>query len=284
MFTLGNGRFTLLQELGYGATASVHLAQDHTCDTCCAIKILSPTYIQSPHALLRMRREFQALSSLHDPHIIQIHEIFEDPPFITMDFIEGQALDQWNSTCGTMPEELLIRLGKILSKTLALTHAQGIIHRDIKPSNILISAENHPVIVDFGMMRVENGMVITATGIAIGTMGYIAPEQLQDAKHADQRCDVYSLGMTLLSLAAGSPPTSTSSLLEQCGSLISEELLTILMRATLSDPNLRTPSMTQLHTQLSRLPQLPPSSKKLYIPRADKEHIHLQKTLSIPTR
>ena len=284
MFTLGNGRFTLQQELGYGATASVHLAQDHTLDTLCAIKILSPTYIQSPNALLRMRREFQALSSLQDPHIVQIHEIFEDPPFITMDFIDGQALDQWNRTCGPMPEALLIQLGKTLSQTLALAHEQGIIHRDIKPSNILISEKDHPVIVDFGMMRVEHGVVITATGIAIGTMGYISPEQLQDAKQADQRCDVFSLGMTLLSLATGHPPSSTSFLLEQCGDLISTQLLTILMRATLSDPNLRTSSMERLHAQLTRLPPPPPTSAQLYLPRSEKKSIHLQKTISIPPR
>ena len=284
MFTLGKDRFSLIKELGYGATASVHLATDHLLEKQCAIKILSPTYMQSSNALLRMKREFQALSTLADPHIIHIQEIFENPPFIIMDFIDGQGLDQWNVTYGLMPEALLIRLGLVLSKTLAKAHKQGLIHRDIKPSNILIKPDDNPVIVDFGMMRVEHGVVITATGIAIGTMGYIAPEQLNNAKMADQRCDVFSLGITLLCLATGLPPISSTKLLESCGDKISPQLLTILMRATLVDPNVRTASMEILYKQLSRVPQPKPTSAKLYIPRKKTPPVHLQKTLSIPPR
>ena len=284
MFTLGNDRFSLIKELGYGATASVHLATDHLHNKTCAIKILSPTYIQSPNALLRMKREFQALSKLEDPHIINIQEIFENPPFIIMDFVDGHGLDQWNAAYGLMPESLLLRLGRTLSKTLSKVHEQGVIHRDIKPSNILIKPDNEPVIVDFGMMRVEDGVVITATGIAIGTMGYIAPEQLHNAKTADQRCDVFSLGITLLCLATGLPPISSTKLLENCGNRLSSQLLNILMRATLIDPNLRTASMETLYKQLSRVPPPEPTSAKLYIPRQSADPLHLQKTLSIPPR
>lgn len=284
MFTLGNDRFSLIKELGYGATASVHLATDHLRDKACAIKILSPTYIQSPNALLRMKREFHALSQLEDPHIIHIHEIFEDPPYIIMDFIDGQGLDQWNATYGLMPEALVLKLGLTLSKTLAKVHKQGVIHRDIKPSNILIKPDNEPVIVDFGMMRVENGVVITATGIAIGTMGYIAPEQLNNAKTADQRCDVFSLGITLLCLATGLPPISSTKLLENCGDRLSPQLLTVLMRATLFDPSLRVDSMETLHKQLSRIPKPEPTSAQLYIPRKSSLPLHLQNTISTPPR
>ena len=105
MFTLGNERFTLIKELGYGATASVHLAKaDHLQYNMCDQNTLSHLYIQSPDALLRMKREFQALSNLKILTSFKIHEIFEDPPFITMDFIDGQGLDQWNETYGLMPE------------------------------------------------------------------------------------------------------------------------------------------------------------------------------------
>lgn len=284
MFTLGNGRFSLIKELGHGATASVHLATDHLRNTTCAIKILAPSYIQSPDALLRMKREFQALSKLEDHRIIQIHEIFEDPPFIMMDFIDGQGLDQWNATYGLMPEHLILALGKTLSATLINVHKQGVIHRDIKPSNILIRPDNTPVIVDFGMMRVEDGAVLTATGIAIGTMGYIAPEQLSNAKTADQRCDVFSLGITLLCLATGLPPVSATKLLEQCGDKLSPQLLTVLMRATLENPSMRTASMEDVHKQLCRIPLPPLSSSQLHIPRRDSTPLHLLKTLSLPPR
>ena len=201
-----------------------------------------------------------------------------------MDFIDGQGLDQWNARYGLMPEQLLLERGKTLSKTLANVHKKGVIHRDIKPSNILTRPDNTPVIVDFGMMRVEDGDVITATGIAIGTMGYIAPEQLNNAKTADQRCDVFSLGITLLCLATGLPPVSGTKLLEQCGDILSSQFLTALMRATLVNPTLRTASMEDFYRHLSRVPQPPSSSAKLHIPYLDSVPIHLQNTLSIPPR
>ena len=280
-FTLSDGRFRLIRELGYGATASVHLAHDNKTNSTCAIKILSPSYLLSSEALPRMRREFCMLSQLEDPHIIQIHEIFEDPPFFTMDFIDGLALDQWNTFKGDMPEALLISLAKTLSKSLSKAHKHGVIHRDIKPSNIIISPEEKPVIVDFGMMRVENGVLITATGMAIGTMGYIAPEQLENAKEADQRSDVYSLGITLMCLATSSPPVSCMHLLEKCSEKLSPALQRILMRATLDNPTLRTQSMDIFYEQLEKLPIENPCETTLHIPTTTVTHILNQKTLSL---
>ena len=280
-FTLSNGRFTLIQELGYGATASVHLAKDRKRNSFCAVKILSPTYLRSKEALPRMRREFEVLSQIQDPHIISIHEIFEDPPFFSMDFIEGQALDQWNMLRGNMPEDKIVYLARTLSKTLSKAHKKGVIHRDIKPSNILISSEEKPVIVDFGMMRVENGTLITATGVSIGTMGYIAPEQLQNAKIADQRSDIYSLAITLMCLASSSPPISSTYLLEQCSEVLSPDLQRILMRATLENPELRTQTMDLFYRQLMRVPDPISSSQSLYIALDEKTKIATQKTLPI---
>lgn len=280
-FTLANGRFRLIRELGYGATASVHLAHDNKTNQNCAIKILSPSYLLSPEALPRMRREFVVLSQLQDPHIIQIHEIFEDPPFFTMDYIDGLALDQWNAYKGDMPECLVISLAKTLSKSLSKAHKQGVIHRDIKPSNILISPEERPVIVDFGMMRVENGALITATGMAIGTMGYIAPEQLENAKEADQRSDIYSLGITLMCLATSSPPISSTHLLEKSSEKLSPALQRILMRATLNNPAVRTQSMDDLYEQLAKLPIETPCADTLHIPTTVVENILNKKTLSL---
>ena len=268
-FTLADGRFTLLKELGFGATASVHLAMDNHKKQTCAVKILSHQYLRSKEALPRMKREFEMLSQLQDPHIIRIYEIFHDPPFFSMEFIDGQSLERWNEHFGTMPEKMIILLGRILTTTLAKAHEKGFIHRDIKPSNILIKPDETPVIVDFGMMRVEHAEGITATGMAIGTMGYIAPEQFHNAKAASQQADIYSLGITLLCLASSSPPVSATHLLEQSQSILSPELLHILMRATLKNPSLRTQNMNELHKQLHRL-SLPVDSestpKSFYLP------------------
>ena len=281
-FTLADGRFKLLRELGFGATASVHLAMDNLTKKTCAVKILSHQYLRSKDALPRMQREFEMLSQLQDPHIIRIYEIFHEPPFFSMEFIDGQSLDRWNEHFGTMPEEMIILLGRILTKTLAKAHDKGIIHRDIKPSNILIKPDQTPVIADFGMMRVEHAEGITATGIAIGTMGYIAPEQFHNAKAASKQADIYSLGITLLCLASGSPPVSTTQLLEKSQSFLSPELLHILMRATLENPSLRTQNMNDLHKKLQRL-SLPTdgeaTTKSFYLPISANPALSEQSTL-----
>ena len=282
-FTLADGRFTLIKELGFGATASVHLAMDNKKKQHCAVKILSHQYLRSTEALPRMKREFEMLSQMQDPHIIRIYEIFHDPPFFSMEFIDGQSLDCWNDHYGVMPERMILDLGRILTKTLANAHQKGIIHRDVKPSNILIKPDETPVIVDFGMMRVEHGECITATGMAIGTMGYIAPEQFHNAKIASKQADIYSLGITLLCLAAHSPPLSATHLLEKSQSVLSPELLHILMRATLENPSLRTQTMDDFYKQLDRISLSKRSligDQRLYLPLSNKASLSEQDTLS----
>ena len=239
---------------------------DHRDDHVCALKILSPTYLRSPQAVPRMKREFTMLTQLQDPHIITIYEFFTDPPFFSMELIPGISLDQWSDLKGPMPEDKLLYLAKVLSKTLSKTHEKGIIHRDLKPSNILVRETGEPVLVDFGMMRVENSTPITATGIAIGTMGFIAPEQFDNAKAAGKPSDIFSLGITLLCLATHMPPYSVTQLLEKAEDHISSSFLRILMRMTLQNPDHRPPSMEHVFTQLSKIRQPPPSPGNLFIP------------------
>ena len=265
-YSLCQGRFSLIQELGFGATASVHLAMDHEQGSLCAVKILSPSYLQSPEALPRMKREFKALSQLQSEHIIDIYDIFEDPPFFSMEFLSGLSLNQWLEVQGRMPEDKLLFIAKTLTQTLGMCHNHGIIHRDLKPSNIIMAAEERPVLVDFGMMRIENGTPITATGIAIGTIGYIAPEQLENAKEADHRSDIFSLGVCLLCLATALPPISITRLLEEAEKTLSPAFVRILMRMTLQNPVHRPQSINKVHEQLCRLHLPTPSDIKLFIP------------------
>ena len=271
-YSLCQGRFSLLQELGFGATASVHLAMDHQRNSLCAVKILSPSYLRSPEALPRMRREFKALSKLQNKHIINIYDIFEEPPFFSMEFISGLSLYQWVEHKGKIPEDKLLFLAKTLTQTLGECHDHGIIHRDLKPSNIIMAAHDRPVLVDFGMMRVEDGTPITATGIAIGTIGYIAPEQLDNAKSADNRSDIFSLGVSLLCLATALPPINTTKLLEEAEKTLSRSFVRILMRMTLTQPIHRPQSIHKVYEQLCRLQPSHHSNVNLFIPFEQNNH------------
>ena len=91
-FTFYSGRFSLLKELGSGATASVHLAFDEKEQHQCALKILAPSYVKHPEAFFRMKREFKSLKQIDDPHILKIYEFFEEPLFFSMEFIDGRSL------------------------------------------------------------------------------------------------------------------------------------------------------------------------------------------------
>jgi serine/threonine protein kinase len=112
-------------------------------------------------------------------------------------------------------------------------------------------------------------------------MGYIAPEQLQNAKKADQRSDIYSLAITLMCLASGSPPISSTYLLEQCSELLGSDLQRILMRATLESPDMRTQTMDAFYKQLMRIPEPESSQVSLYIALDEKTKIATQKTLPV---
>ena len=185
-FTLYNGRFSLKQELGSGATASVHLAFDEKENRYCALKILSPAYMRHPEAFLRMKREFRSLQTLNDPHILKIYDFFEDPPFFSMELIEGRTLDYWRHTRGRVPPDKLLRLAKILSKTLSKAHEKGIIHRDIKPENLLIGYDGELKIADFGWsVHAPSSRRKTLCG----TLDYLPPEMIEGQAH-DNKVDV----------------------------------------------------------------------------------------------
>ncbi len=279
-FTFYGGRFTLLRELGSGATATVQLAFDTQTNRHCALKILAPSYMKHPEAFLRMSREFQSLKQLDDPHILKIYEFFKDPLFFSMEFIDGHSLSYWIKTRGRAPEGLLWALGKTLSRTLHKAHQSGIIHRDIKPSNILITPAGDPKIVDFGLLRDQNSMEITKTGVTMGTLGYISPEQCSDAKAVDHRTDIYSLGVTLLCLGCGSEGLSINQLLEACTPYLSSRFLRLLMRATLRNPQHRIASMDELHRGLQRISPAP-AEGSLYIPLSDVPELTQLSTLPL---
>ncbi len=198
------GRFRLLSELGRGGYGVVWKAHDPLLDREVALKVLPPTIDRGDYE--RLLREARVPSRLKHPRIVQVHEIgeVEGRPFIVMDLISGAPL----SKLGDVPLRKKVEIAAELAETLDAAHSQGVVHRDLKPSNILVNAEGHPVLVDFGLARtIGRDDRVTRTGEVFGTPFYMSPEQAGGSPaEVDARSDLYSLGVILYEMVGGRPP------------------------------------------------------------------------------
>jgi tetratricopeptide (TPR) repeat protein len=202
-------RYVIEREIGSGGMAHVLLAHDVRHGRKVALKVLRPD-LGSAVAADRFLREIQIAAQLSHPHIVPLHDSGEAAGMLyyVMPFVEGESLrDRLNRT-KTLPVEEALGIAKEVADALAFAHAHGVMHRDIKPENILLTA-GHAVVADFGIARaiaVAGGDRLTHTGMVVGTMRYMSPEQALGDSDVDGRSDVYSLGCVLFEMISGDPP------------------------------------------------------------------------------
>jgi serine/threonine protein kinase len=209
-----DARFGELVQVGSGSMGTVYKAWDQVTGAHVALKLLHNTSTAA-----RFEREGRVLSQIAHANIVRYVGHGVTPtgqPWLAMEWLEGSDLDSYLKAGVLEPAET-IRLARALASGLSWAHDRGFIHRDIKPSNVLIPREglDHAKIVDFGLARdVVHEDTLTKTGTLIGTLEYMPPEQVSDAKRADQRADVYSLGAVLYHCLTGVPPAHGKSLPE----------------------------------------------------------------------
>ena len=256
------GRYLLQQELGTGATATVHRAVDQQTGATVAVKTIHPALIRSRGLRTRMEREARALALVDHPHVVQLHEVVltEDQAFLVMELVEGGNLATWVNTHGPMPPRLALEVTRQVCLGVEAAHERGIIHRDLKPQNMLIGLDGRCRVADFGIARLLNDAgSLTRTGLRMGTLGYMAPEQLEDAKRADHRADIFGIGATLYALLNGVIPSSVPEALATNEPAQHELLHWPLTRATLPDPDHRYQHLRRLRRVLEELlERLPP--------------------------
>jgi tRNA A-37 threonylcarbamoyl transferase component Bud32 len=173
-----------------------------------AIKTMLPKIAQDPHMRTRFQREAQAGMQLDHPHIAKVYAQGEIDgiPYLVMDFIEGQDLNRYLKADGKLDEETAKRLLQDICGALDIAHQQGFVHRDLKPANIMIKPNGQAVLMDFGITKVADATSsLTGTG-AIGTIDYMAPEQIMTAKTVDKRADIYALGVMVYEMLTGEKP------------------------------------------------------------------------------
>jgi serine/threonine protein kinase len=202
------GQYTVVSQIGRGGMGVVYKARDESLNRFVAIKVLNEQLTEDATFLQRFVREAQAAAGLSHPNIVQIFFIGEDNghPYFVMDYVSGRSLDQLLRAEGRIDNPRASQLILQAAHGLAAAHDKGIIHRDIKPANLILDDRGHLKIADFGLaLPVDSQTQLTATGMFVGTPGYLAPEQVSGEK-ADHRTDIYALGVTFYLLLTGTPP------------------------------------------------------------------------------
>jgi serine/threonine-protein kinase len=203
------GRYEIVGELGQGAMGVVYKATDPLIDRIVAIKTITLSLAQEERDEYEARfyQEAKAAGRLSHPNIVTIYDVGRsgDIAYIAMEFLQGRELRDILNDDKLLPVDQAIDIVAQVAMGLAYAHEHGIIHRDIKPSNIMVGRDGHVKITDFGIARMASSAVRTQTGMVLGSPKYMSPEQVM-GKLADQRSDIFSLGVMLYEMLTGQAP------------------------------------------------------------------------------
>jgi Tol biopolymer transport system component len=204
------GAYEIRDSLGAGGMGEVYRARDTRLDRAVAIKVLPELFAADPDRLARFEREAKSVAQLSHPNILNIFDFGVDGPttYAVMELLDGEPLSE-RLARGPIPPRKAIEYGIQIASGLAAAHGRGIVHRDIKPANLFITHDDRVKILDFGLAKpIEfaasdvTAAGTTAAGLVMGTVGYMAPEQVR-AQATDHRSDIFALGAVLYEMIAG---------------------------------------------------------------------------------
>ncbi|HEV3260242.1 MAG TPA: SUMF1/EgtB/PvdO family nonheme iron enzyme [Gemmataceae bacterium] len=205
-------RYSILRELGRGGMGVVYEARQTVMNRQVVIKVINKSLLDNPDAVERFRREVEAAARLAHPNIVTAYDAEQagELHMLVMEFVPGENMAEVLHKKGPLPVAYACHF--VRQAALGLQHAfeQGMVHRDIKPQNLMLTPKGQVKVLDFGLARLRGAGLqaggLTQTGAFMGTPEYVSPEQATDARAADIRADLYSLGCTLYFLLTGRPP------------------------------------------------------------------------------
>jgi TolB-like protein/Tfp pilus assembly protein PilF len=214
--------YRLLERIGRGAMGEVWLAEDTQLPRRVAVKLLPRELALDAQAVERLLREAQAAASVDHPNVVVVHEagMVDGHAYLVMQRVEGETLEQ-RLRRGPLPIDEAVRLATAIADALAEVHALGIVHRDLKPSNVMLTARG-PKVLDFGIAAVRGAERMTEAGSLVGTPLFMSPEQVRGLP-ADNRSDLWALGVILYESLTGKRPFGGDSLAAMAHSVLTDE-------------------------------------------------------------
>ncbi len=284
-------RYEVKEKIGSGGMGTVYRARDVNLDRWVALKVLPPGLQDQDEALERFRREARALARLKHPHVAAVYDAHVEHgfPYLVMEFIEGETLEQRLQRRGRLSVAEVVRLGIELADALEHIHSHRIVHRDVKTANVILGPDGRAVLADFGIALVATLPRISHGGM--GTPEYMSPEQAE-GRDLDGRSDLYSLGVVLYECLTGTVPfqragaslADLTALMQhivatpmpdprEVATEIPDGLVEILTRCTAKRPEDRFPSGRALAEALQALHPAPeaggPSASEAGVPPTD---------------
>src|SRR5215510_4321754 len=277
--------YQVLSLLGAGGMGEIYLAQDTNLGRKVALKLLPPAFTRDQERVRRFEREARSASALNHPNILTIYEVgvVGETRFIATEFIDGQTLRE-RLRGGRLELSEALDIGAQIANALSAAHEAGIVHRDIKPENVMVRRDRLVKVLDFGLAKLseqrlveqstvadggieDKAKVSTATGVVMGTVSYMSPEQARGQK-VDRRTDIFSLGDVIYEMIAGRRPFEGATMSDVIAALltaeppplgqhcpeVTTELERIMEKCLAKDREARYQSAAELIVELKTLP------------------------------
>ena len=216
------GVYRVVEEVGKGGMARVYRCRHKLLDVEVAVKEMLPEHASSPDFVERFKREAEIVSGLKHPNIVRVFGfgMQADDAYMVMEYINGQPLDQLIANLGKLPLQMTLDVLSDVADALDYAHKKDIVHRDIKPANVMLRqrlegglpiGDYHATLMDFGIARMGDQQTRLTSDSTVGTLDYIAPEQLQNLDELDGRADIYGLGVMAYQMLTGKLPIKGNS-------------------------------------------------------------------------
>ena len=261
-------RYTLVEEIGAGGMGQVYKAIDGKLGKTVALKLVRARSSGQERTIERFRRELSLAQEVTHPNVCRVYDLGEidDTLFISMEYVDGQSLDELIQSVGTLSTKQTIAIGRQMCAGLEAIHARQIVHRDLKPANMMIDRSGQAILMDFGLAYHHGRDRLTGEGAILGTLAYISPEQAY-GQPTDARTDLYALGLVLFEMLTGrrapgdggTAPLALREPGERCpppsrfSPEVPAEMSAIVLRCLERDPGRRYGSARELEAALARL-------------------------------